>query len=236
MFWGESPKMDVWVYSDESGTFDNVHHKTFVYSGLIFTDPQVMELTRRRYVAAERNKRKKLCYSGINELKAFLLKYDDRNDLYRILSDIPKFTVIINQPKLDSKRVFLNPRTKQHYLDFAFVASAKKAFEALVAKGSLLRTDEISFHFNMDEHSTANDGNYDLKDVLYKELKESVSAYSVPLFPKTKNVSIQFCKSDQNPLIRAADIVANRVYSVMNPDNAFSVDLNDELISVLYLP
>lgn len=72
MFWGESPKMDVWVYSDESGTFDNVHHKTFVYSGLIFTDPQVMELTRRRYVAAERNKRKKLCHSGINELKAFL--------------------------------------------------------------------------------------------------------------------------------------------------------------------
>ena len=26
--------MDVWVFSDESGTFDNKHYKTFVYAGL----------------------------------------------------------------------------------------------------------------------------------------------------------------------------------------------------------
>jgi hypothetical protein len=51
--------MDVWVFSDESGTFDNKHYKTFVYAGLIFTDLQTMESVRRRYIAAERNKRKK---------------------------------------------------------------------------------------------------------------------------------------------------------------------------------
>ena len=66
--------MDVWVFSDESGTFDNKHYKTFVYAGLIFTDLQKMENVRRRYLAAERNKRKKRCYEGISELKAFVLK------------------------------------------------------------------------------------------------------------------------------------------------------------------
>ena len=61
--------MDVWVFSDESGTFDSKHYKTFVYAGLIITDLQKMESIRRRFVAAERNKRKKKCYEGVSELK-----------------------------------------------------------------------------------------------------------------------------------------------------------------------
>jgi hypothetical protein len=228
--------MDVWVFSDESGTFDNKHYKTFVYAGLIFTDLQTMESVRRRYIAAERNKRKKKCYEGISELKAFVLKYDDKNDLYKILEDVPKFAVVINQSKLDAKRVYQSPKTKQHYLDFAYISSVKKAFEALVSRGTLLRNDKITFHFNVDEHSTANDGNYDLQEELLKELRDVTSSYSVPLFPKTDKVSLKFCKSDQHPLVRGADIVANRVYSIFRPDSTFEKDINGEFVSLTFLP
>ena len=228
--------MDIFVYSDESGVFDNKHYKTFVYAGLIFTDIQQQALLSRKYVSAEKNKRKKKIYSNLNELKAFYLKYDDKNDLYKLLKDIPKFAVVINQNKLDSKRVYESPKTKQHYLDFAYVASVKKAFESLVAKGTLLRDDEVNFHFYVDEHSTANDGNYDLREVLLKELRESVSSFSVPLFPKTQKVSLHFCKSDLNPLIRAADIVANTVYSVYREDSEYSKDIINDFVSVAFLP
>ncbi len=228
--------MDVYVYSDESGVFDNKHYKIFVYAGLIFTDVQQMELINRKYVSAERQKRKKKIYSGLSELKAFYLKNDDRNDLYKLVRDVPKFAVVINQNKVDSKRVFANAKTKQHYLDFAYVSGVKKAFEVLVAKGTLLRSDEVKFHFLVDEHSTSNDGNYDLRDVLLKELKESVSMYSVPLFPKAESLCLHFCKSDQKPLVRAADIVANKVYSVYREDSSYGYDLKADFISIVHLP
>ncbi|MCF0237155.1 MAG: DUF3800 domain-containing protein [Sphaerochaetaceae bacterium] len=228
--------MDVYIYSDESGVFDNVHYKTFVYAGLIFTDIQEMENIRRKFVGAEKNKHKKAIYKNLSELKAFCLRYDDKNDLYRIFKDIPKFGVVINQHKLDAKKVYHSSRTKQHYLDYAYVTAIKKVFEILVSKGNLQREDEISFHFFVDEHATANDKNYNLNEIILKELRDNTSLCTVPLFPNTNKITLEFCKSDTNPLIRGADIVANQLYSVFRPDSTNNRMITDEFTSIVFLP
>lgn len=68
-----------------------------------------------------------------------------------------------------------------------------------------------------DEHSTATDGLYELRESLLNEFKYGTHNWNYrkffpPLFPKIKNVDVQFCESKKNRLIRCADIIANRVY------------------------
>lgn len=87
-----------------------------------------------------------------------------------------------------------------------------------------------------DESGTFDNKHYDLQEVLLKELRDVTSSYSVPLFPKTDKVSLKFCKSDQHPLVRGADIVANRVYSIFRPDSTFEKDINGEFVSLTFLP
>ncbi len=43
-------------------------------------------------------------------------------------------------------------------------------------------------------------------------------------------------ESKQHPLIRGADIVANRVYSVFRPDSTFEKDIDGEFVSLTFLP
>ncbi|MGR5583309.1 DUF3800 domain-containing protein, partial [Enterocloster bolteae] len=89
-----------------------------------------------------------------------------------------------------------------------------------------------------DEHTTATNGRYELKEGLEQEFKNGTYNYQYdkyfpPLFPNMKGISLEFCNSEQRTLIRAADIVANRIYS------ASIRNVLDELqkkITITYLP
>ncbi len=72
-------------------------------------------------------------------------------------------------------------------------------------------------HIYNDEHTTATNGRYELREGLEQELK--LGTYSMnydkffpPVFKKMRQVTLKFCDSSSVTLIRATDIIANRIY------------------------
>ncbi len=47
--------MNIYIYSDESGVFDQTHNSFFVFGGLIFLSKQSRDEWSRRYIHAEKN-------------------------------------------------------------------------------------------------------------------------------------------------------------------------------------
>ena len=148
-----------------------------------------------------------------------------------------KFGVVINQAYI-MDRIFSSKKDKQRYLDYAYKIGLKRCLEKLVCNGSV-RVDEVeNIYIYADEHTTATNGRYELKEGLEQEFKNGTYNYQYdkyfpPLFPNMKGISLEFCNSEQRTLIRAADIVANRIYS------ASIRNVLDELqkkITITYLP
>ena len=108
-------------------------------------------------------------------------------------------------------------KDKQRYLDYAYKVGLKKALQRLI-KEDRINPDEIeTVHIYNDEHSTATNGRYELREGLEQEFK--LGTYNLkydkffpPVFENLKGIELLFCDSNKVTLIRAADIVANRIY------------------------
>lgn len=126
-----------------------------------------------------------------------------------------KFGVIINQKNV-LDRIFLNKKDKQRYLDYAYKIGLKKALQQLITAGVIDKNIDNIFVYN-DEHSTATNGRYELREGLEQEFKLGTynmqyNKFFPPLFETMKGIQLEFCDSRKVTLIRAADIVANRIY------------------------
>lgn len=69
----------------------------------------------------------------------------------------------------------------------------------------------------VDEHATATDGRYELRESLEQEFKFGTfnfewTKWHPPIFRNIQQVTLSLVDSKTNTLVRAADIVANRVY------------------------
>ena len=126
-----------------------------------------------------------------------------------------KFGVIINQKNV-LDRIFLNKKDKQRYLDYAYKIGLKKALQQLITADVIDKNIDNIFVYN-DEHSTATNGRYELREGLEQEFKLGTynmqyNKFFPPLFETMKGIQLEFCDSRKVTLIRAADIVANRIY------------------------
>ena len=88
--------MNLYIYSDESGVFDNKHEKFFVFGGLIFLDKKEKDDAVKRYKAIEKQIRLKL--NTNRELKANILTPNDKKRLLSSINKYFKFGIVI---KLD---------------------------------------------------------------------------------------------------------------------------------------
>ncbi len=208
--------MNIFIYSDESGVFDKVHNKYFVFGGIMFFSKDERDNFNRKYINAENIVRNSEAIPAATEVKAVNISNKFKGKLFRAMNQIHKFGVIIRQQKLlDS--IFLNKKSKQRYLDYAYKIAVKRKFEDMIKLG-LLNPDEVTgLYFFVDEHSTATDGIYELKEALEQEYKYGTHNYKYtifypPIFPNLQTVSVNFCNSESKPLVRAADIVANKLY------------------------
>lgn len=205
--------MDLFIYSDESGVFDKVHNEIFVYGGLIFISKQQKDEYIRRYLAAEKAIRKN--YADGSELKACRILNKEKGKLYRSMGDAIKFGVIINQKNV-LDRIFLSKKDKQRYLDYAYKIGLKRTLQQLITKGMIERKVDNIFLYN-DEHSTATNGRYELREGLEQEFKlgtynQQYNKFFPPIFETIQGIHLEFCDSRKVTLVRAADIVANRIY------------------------
>ena len=230
--------MDIFIYSDESGVFDKVHNNYFVYAGVICFGKENKEIECRKYSNVEKHIRKSK-YNGDKsiELKASTLSNSDKGKIYRSLNNSYKFAIIIDENKIHNK-IYENKKSKQRYLDYAFKIGLKKCFEYLIANNKI-KADEIdNMYFFADEHSTATNGRYELRESLINEFKYGTFNYTwdkyfEPIIPKLKSLDLKFCDSKAFTLIRAADIIANRIFFLKT--NSKEIKANENLF-VIYLP
>lgn len=207
--------MDLYIYSDESGVFDKAHNEIFVYGGLIFVGKDEKDNFSRRYKAAEKIIRGEK-YSADEELKASRLTNKEKGKLYRSLNGSVRFGIVINQKNV-LERIFMSKKDKQRYLDYAYKIGLKKALKMMIYENKIEKDEIGMIHIYNDEHTTATNGRYELREALEQELKSGTynmnyDKFFPPVFEDMKELKLMYCDSKSVTLIRAADIVANRIY------------------------
>lgn len=106
-------KINIFVYSDESGVFGNVHDDFFVFGGLVFLDKETKDEASRKYLHAERTIRNTNDY-GRTELKACRITNKQKGKLYRALNQYYKFGVVVNQKNV-LERIYKSKRTSNDF-------------------------------------------------------------------------------------------------------------------------
>lgn len=230
--------MHIFVYSDESGVFDKVHNDYFVFAGIICFGKSEKDNWTRRYSSVERTLRKSNSLQDI-ELKACILDNKQKGTLFRSLNNYRKFAVIIKQKSVFDS-IFKDKKSKQRYLDFAYKIAVKNAFELAIKNNEIKSIEVTDLHFYVDEHSTATNGRYELRESLEGEFKNGThnwnyTTYFPPLFENLNSVDVVFCNSKQHYLVRASDIIANRIYYLSRQNNLVKLQSIKNL-NVIWLP
>lgn len=231
--------MNIYIYSDESGVFDKEHNDYFVFGGLIFLGTEDKENWSRKYSSVERILRANKGVAADYELKATQITNKEKGKLFRSLNGCYKFGVVI-QEKNVLDRIYLSKKDKQRYLDYAYKIAVKRAFEKLI-QDRIITPDEVErLYFYVDEHTTATNGRYELKEALEQEFRLGTynyryDTYYSPIFMKMKDVQLEYCNSKSKLLVRAADIVANKIFFLAR--NEKQKELEDiQNLNVIYLP
>ena len=215
--------MNIYIFSDESGVFDYLHNDYYVFGGLICFGNSEKDSLARQYSHVEKILRDSGRYDGNLELKASNITNADKGKLFRSLNKAFKFCVLIKQKELD-KKIFENKRHKQRFLDFAYKIVLKKCFEQMIERGYLNPSNIDTIFVNVDEHTTATDGLYELRENLLNEFKFGTWNFEYdkffnPIFKNLKDVVVNFCDSGKTRLVRAADIIANHCFYSANKNH-----------------
>lgn len=231
--------MELFVYSDESGVFDKVHNEIFVFGGVIFLSKKAKDIAVRKYKHVERIIRRNEHRNTLYELKATTVKPKDRNKIYRSLNNLEKFGVIIHQQRI-LKNIFEDKKSKQRYLDYAYKICLKRKLQCLIHNQSSDPQKVTAIHVFADEHTTATNGRYELKESLEQEFKHGTYNYNYskffePLFPNLQNVEVNYCNSAKVTLVRAADITANKLYRSVLVNNEAELQKHNNF-HIIHLP
>ena len=231
--------MNIYIYSDESGVFDKEHNDYFVFGGLILLGTEDKENWSRKYSSVEKTLRANKGVASDYELKATQVTNKEKGKLFRSLNGCYKFGVVIREKNV-LDRIYLSKKDKQRYLDYAYKIAVKRAFENLIQNG-IINPDEVErLYFYVDEHTTATNGRYELTEALEQEFKLGTynykyDTYYPPIFKKMKDVKLEYCNSESKLLVRAADIVSNKIFYLAR--NERRKELRDiQNLSVIYLP
>lgn len=208
--------MNIFVYSDESGVFDSAHNDIFAFGGVVFLDKESKDINARKFINAENSLKASGKHNDSEELKACKISPKEKRKLFRSLNKVIKFGVVINQKDI-LPQIFNDKKSKQRYLDYAYKIALKRCFEKLIYQKVINSSDIENIYIFVDEHTTATNGRYELREALEQEFKYGTfnSTYNIffpPIFPYLNSLDVAFCNSATKTLIRAADIVANRLH------------------------
>lgn len=212
--------MKLYVYADESGTFDKEHNDLFVYGGLVVPGKDAKDELERRYLSVERDVREHSDGLGpSDEAKACRLTMRERKRLYRVVegSACRQFGYIVDQGSLRDS-VFATKRTRQRYLDWALKMGVKLCVTSMFRDGTIAKGDVDRLAVYVDEHSSSTAGKYNLEQSIDEEFRTGVynpesNTEFPPVFgPGFPKVPVGYLNSEKVTLVRAADITANWIY------------------------
>lgn len=231
--------MNLYIYSDESGVFDKVHNDYFVFGGVICLGTDEKDKWSRIYSHSEKILRDSRHINADTELKAAHLSNKDKGKLFRSLNNCYKFGVVVIQKNV-LDRIYKSKKDKQRFLDYVYKIAVKRAFQNLI-QCHIIDPDSVErLYFYVDEHTTATNGCYELREGLEQEFKngtynQTYDKFYCPIFDKLKDVQLEYCDSRSKLLVRAADIVANRIYYHAVQDD-FEKLRHLSNLHVVYLP
>lgn len=233
--------MNIFVYSDESGVLDKTHNKVFVFGGLVFLSKDEKDIASRKYIHAENTVRHSGNYDKAIEIKAASVSPKEKGKLYRSLNAFYKFGVIVDQPRvLDS--IMADKKSKQRFLDYALKIGIKKLLQKLISQNIINPQEVDNMYVFVDEHSTSTNGLYELRESLEEEFKRGMYTRNFtylfpPLFPNANTIDLRFCNSSTTTLVRAADIIANRIYhKALNGEEFADFDLETNRLFITHVP
>jgi hypothetical protein len=207
--------MNIFVYGDESGVLDKAHNEIFVFGGLIFFSKEDKDIQNRKFRHAERSIAANYdANNGKFELKASTISNKHKASLFRSTNGCIRYAFVIQQHKVNNN-IFAQKKSKQRYLDWVYKVGLKRVFGRLISQGAINPADVENVHIRFDEHTTATNGRYELKEALEEEFKHGTfnfryNKFHKPVFPDMKGgVELSFTDSKFDPLIRASDIIAN---------------------------
>lgn len=205
--------MNIFVYADESGVFDVIHNDYYVFAWILCIGTRKRDICSRKFSHAEKTLFKCEKYKDCDELKAVMLKPKHKMSIYRSTNSFCRGAVIIDQKKIHSK-IFASKKSKQRYLDYAFKIGVKKHVQSLIKHGKLDISEKMNLYLVLDEHTTATDGKYELKESIHEEFKYGMFNYNYqchfpPILPNLNDVEVRYVDSKKTLLVRAADIIAN---------------------------
>lgn len=232
--------MNIFVYSDESGVFDVKHNNYYVFGGLIILGKEEKDKWNNNYIAAEKTLRQKLSIPSSTEIKASTISNKDKMKLYRSLNTCYKFGGVVTQQKV-LENIFASKKDKQRYLDYVYKMSVKNALWKMIEQHALNPANVERIYFFVDEHTTATNGKYELKEALEQELTRGTYNYNYnvffpPVFSERQSVDLSYCNSASTTLVRAADIVANRIYYIANNGMDYSYEIENRNLFIKHFP
>lgn len=219
--------MDIYVYSDESGVFDKAHNDIYVFGGIIFLSKPQKDDCLHKYKHAEDIVRNNGNYGRTSEIKANTITAKQKYSLFRSLNQYHKFGAVVYEKDV-TDRIFSDKKSKQRYLDYVYKIALKQAFQQLINRDIILPTQVETIYIYADEHTTATNGRYELREGLEQEFKIGTINYKYncfyePIFSNLKSVQLKFCNSESHTMIRAADIVANNLFHSAISSNKFQI-------------
>ncbi len=226
--------VDIFVYGDESGVFDKAHFELYVFGGIIFLGREDRDVAARKYLSAERCI---ACGYDLSEtrgeLKASVMSNKHRHGMYRSINTGLRYCFAIDLAKVNDG-IFGDKKTKQRYLDYVYKVGLKRMLGSCIRRRMISSDWDGSIFVRFDEHATATDGKYELRESIEQEFKRGTANYRYntfhgPLFPSMRGVELTFKDSKKDPLIRASDVIANRGLWLMRSEQ------RDKLRSELFL-
>lgn len=210
--------MNIFIYGDESGVFDKAHNDVFVFGGLIFLDKAAKESMHRKFLHAEHALMP--CYKNGDEkveLKACRLTKKHKAGLFRSTNNCIRYAFIVSQQDVND-HIFDDKKSKQRYLDYVYKVGLKRVLRRLVDAKRIDPMQVENIYIRFDEHTTATNGKYELKEGIEEEFKRGTinfryNTFHKPIFPDMKGgVEVTFRDSRNDALIRASDIIANQAW------------------------
>lgn len=229
-------KLKIYVYTDESGVFDKQHETKYVFGGVIFLSNSRKNNSGRMYLSAEKIIRRNNPKYQRVELKAYKLTNKLKSSLFRSLNNQIRFSIVINiNQVLDN--IFSEKKSKQRYLDYVYKVGLKRVLNKLIDEGRINPTEVHCIEIYTDEHTTATNGKYELREALLNEFKygtfnQEWSVFYPPLFQNLNILNVEYCNSAKKVHIRMADIVANRAYYLAKNDKID--ELERKMISIYF--
>ena len=211
--------MKLYVYADESGTFDKVNNYLFVYGGVIVPGSDAKANIERQYIAVEKSiKEHSSRLNEKDEAKASALSMRERKRLYGVIESSPccQFATVVDQKALRAG-VFDTKQSKQRYLDWALKMGIKTGVLAMIRDGIVGKNDIEKIAIYVDEHSSSTSGRYNLHDSINEEFRSGMydpsGYFREPVFSSAfPEIPVHYLDSKRVTLIRAADVTANWVY------------------------